>query len=75
VSGLGLRVGGFGSVTGNGGAVPTAANQPGGTTAGQAAFGIFSSQTAGDTTAGFGSLILGASAAALLAWLWWTLPR
>jgi hypothetical protein len=75
VAGLGLRVGGFGSVTGTGGAVPSAASQPGSATVGQRAFGVFSSQTAGDTTAGFGALILGASAAALLAWLWWTLPR
>ena len=55
--------------------MPTAAGQPGSATVGQQAFGVFSSQTAGDTTAGFGALILGASAAALLAWLWWTLPR
>ena len=75
MAGLGLRVGGFGSVTGQGGTMPTAASQPGSATVGQQAFGVFSSQTAGDTTAGFGSLILGASAAALLAWLWWTLPR
>lgn len=75
MAGLGLRVGGFGSVTGSGGAIPSAAGQPGSATVGQQAFGVFSSQTAGDTTAGFGALILGASAAALLAWLWWTLPR
>jgi len=75
VAGLGLRVGGFGSVAGTGAAVPAAASQPGSATVGQSAFGVFSSQTAGDTTAGFGALILGASAAALLAWIWWTLPR
>jgi len=75
VAGLGLNVGGFGSVTGSGGAIPAAAGQPGSATVGQQAFGVFSSQTAGDATAGMGSLIIGASAAALLAWLWWTLPR
>ena len=75
MAGLGLRVGGFGSVSGTGGTMPTAASHPGSATVGQQAFGVFSSQTAGDTTAGFGAMILGASAAALLAWLWWTLPR
>jgi len=75
MAGLGLNVGGFGSVIGTGGAVPAAAGQPGGPSVGQAAFGVFSNQTAGDATAGIGSLVLGASAAALLAWIWWTLPR
>jgi len=75
VAGLGLNIGGFGSASASGGTMPVAASQPGGATVGQSAFGIYSSQTAGDTTAGFGALILGASAAALLAWIWWTLPR
>ena len=75
MAGLGLNIGGFGSVTGSGGTMPVAASHPGSATVGQSAFGVYSSQTAGDTTAGFGALILGASAAALLAWIWWTLPR
>lgn len=75
MAGLGLNVGGFGSVVGNGGAVPAAAGHPGGPSIGSQAFGVFSSQTAGDTTAGMGALILGAAAALGLAWLWWTLPR
>jgi len=73
VPGLGLNVGGFGAV---GTAVPAPATQPGsGTTVGQQAFGVYSTQTSGPSTAGMGSLLLGASAAALLAWIWWTLPR
>ena len=72
MAGLGLNVGGFGAI---GTAVPSPASQPGSSTVGQQAFGIYSSQTAGPATAGMGSLILGASAAALLAWIWWTLPR
>ena len=71
--GLGLSIGGFGAT---GTAVPAPASQPGSnTTVGQQAFGVYSSQTAGSSTAGMGSLILGASAAVLLAWIWWTLPR
>lgn len=71
--GLGLQVGGFGGI---GTAVPAPAAQPGtNTTVGQLAFGIGSAQTAGSAHAGMGSLILGASAAVLLAWIWWTLPR
>ena len=72
MAGLGLNVGGFGAI---GTAVPSPASQPGSSTVGQQAFGIYSSQTAGPATAGMGTLILGASAAALLAWIWWTLPR
>jgi len=73
VPGLGLNVGGFGAI---GTAVPAPATQPGtSTTVGQQAFGVYSSQTAGSANAGMGSLILGASAAILLAWIWWTLPR
>ena len=71
MAGLGLNVGGFGSA----GYVPAPASQPGTATVGQQAFGIYSSQTAGPGRAAAGSVILGASAAVLLAWLWWTLPR
>jgi hypothetical protein len=71
MAGLSLNVGGYGAA-----AVPTAANQPTGTTINQAAFGIGTSQTdAGPATAGFGTLGLGLAGAALLWWLWYTLPR
>jgi hypothetical protein len=73
VAGLGLNVGGFGAI---GTAVPAPAAQPTyGSTVGQQAFGVFSSQTAGPSRAGFGTVLLGASAAGLLVWIWWTLPR
>jgi hypothetical protein len=68
-----LQIGGFGTT---GTAVPAPASQPGSnTTVGELAFGIGSAQTAGSANAGMGALILGASAAVLLAWIWWTLPR
>jgi hypothetical protein len=71
MAGLSLGVGGYGSA-----ALPVAANQPEGTTIGQAAFGIGTSQTAcGPATAGFGTVGLGLAGALILAWLWWTLPR
>lgn len=72
MAGLGLNVGGFGAI---GTAVPAAASHPGSMTVGQQAFGVYSSETSGPATAGIGTLVLGASAAVLLAWLWWTLPR
>lgn len=74
MAGLGLNVGGFGAI---GTAVPAPASQPTypNSTVSQQAFGIFSSQTSGPSRAGFGTVILGASAAAALAWIWWTLPR
>jgi hypothetical protein len=73
VAGLSLGVGGYGSAAA---ALPTAANQPEGTSINQAAFGIGSSQTAsGPATAGFGTVGLGVAGALVLAWLWWTLPR
>jgi len=70
--GLGLNVGGFGAI---GTAVPAAASQSGSMTVGQQASGIYSSQTPGPTTAGYGALALGTVAAVLLAYIWWTLPR
>ena len=72
MSGLSLSMGGYGAA-----AVPTAANQPTGTTINQAAFGIGTTQPGaeGAGTAGFGTLSLGIAGAIVLAWLWYTLPR
>lgn len=68
MAGLALGVGGYGSA-----AVPVAANPPSSTIS-QQAFGI-TSGTGGPSNAANGALISGGLAAALLAWLWWTLPR
>lgn len=71
MAGLSLNVGGYGSA-----ALPVASNLPDGQTVNQAAFGIGTSQTSeGPRTAGFGTVGLGLAGAALLTWLWWTLPR
>lgn len=80
MGGLQLAAGGFGrasAFTGMaGGAMPTAANQPTGTTINQAAFGIRNgTDGTGPATAGFGTAAAAAGATLLLAWLWWTLPR
>lgn len=75
MAGLSLNVGGYGSGYA-GAAVPTASNLPEGQTVNQAAFGIGTSQTAaGPRTAGFGTVGLALAGAAVLAWLWYTLPR
>jgi len=58
-----------------GAGLPVAANQPTGTTIGQAAFGIRSGLGEGPATAAYGTVVMGVVAAGLLAWLWWTLPR
>jgi hypothetical protein len=73
VAGLALNVGGYGAARGS---VPTAANQPSGTTVNQAAFGITSGDDGtGPALAGFGTVGLGLAGALLIAWFWWTLPR
>lgn len=73
MAGLSLAMG---AVAGGGaGGLPVAANQPTGTTIGQRAFGVTTGAGAGPRTAGYGTLLLGAGGAVLLAWLWWTLPR
>lgn len=74
--GLSLGVGGYGSAM-TAASVPSAANQPTGTTINQAAFGIGTSQTdnAGPRTAGYGTVGLGLGCAVVLTWIWWTLPR
>jgi hypothetical protein len=76
VAGMSLGVGGYGGAGYVPAASPVAANQPTGTTINQQAFGIGTSQTgAGPATAGFGCVSLGLAGAAVLTWLWWTLPR
>lgn len=79
MSGLQLAAGGFGrasAFTGARGTMPTAANQPTGTTINQAAFGIRNgTDGCGPATAGFGTAAAGVGAALVLAWLWWSLPR
>jgi hypothetical protein len=71
----GLQLMGSAGFSGSGGGLPVAANNPTGTTISQQAFGVSSGLGTGPRTAGYGTLIAGAAGAALLAWLWWTLPR
>ncbi len=74
MAGLSLAVGGYGGL--GQGTMPTAASQPGAASVTQQAFGVYSSQTAGGpSTAAYGSLIAGAAAAALIVFLWHSLPR
>ena len=73
MAGLNLRVGAYGSA-GSSGLLPSAANQPDGTTISQKAFGIGMGASTGSKAAN-GAMIAGAAGAVLLAWLWWTLPR
>jgi len=69
---LGMGSSGYGGATGS---LPSAANQPTGTTISQSAFGISTGLSSGPETAANGALVTGAIAAGVLAWLWWTLPR
>lgn len=73
--GLNLSMGSYGSTMSQG-AVPVAANSPSSTIS-QKAFGVFSQQegATGPRTAGYGTVILGLAGAAVIAWLWFTLPR
>jgi hypothetical protein len=79
MSGLNLAAGGYaggGAYAGAAGSMPTAANQPTGTTISRQAFGIRSGvESCGPRTAGLGSAAIGVASAAVLLWLWWTLPR
>lgn len=72
MAGLSLNVGGYGSA-----AVPAAANQPAasGATIGQQAFGVTTGASRGNTLATYGSVGLGLAGAAVLVWLWYSLPR
>lgn len=75
--GLQLGIGAYGRATSGyaPAAVPSAANQPTGTTISQQAFGIKTASDAGPRTAGLGTAGAGLVCAVLLAALWWTLPR
>ena len=77
MAGLALNVGGYGSAgSGNLASLPMPAGQPGSPTITQRAFGITSAQSAaGPRTAGYGTVILGIAGAAVLAYLWYSLPR
>ena len=74
MAGLSLNVGGWGS-SGIGTAVPAASNNPGSPTIQQAGFGITAIGAGQRTTAGYGAVISGAAAAAILFWLYCSLPR
>lgn len=78
MAGLNLNVGGYGSAgSAQLASVPAAAQSPTGpTTIGTRAFGIGTSQTdVGPRTAGLGTVALGIVGAAVLAYLWYSLPR
>ena len=73
MAGLSMGMGGFGGqVTAT--ALPNAASQPGSMTVTQAAFGI-TAGAGGDDWAAKGSLVAGVVGAALLVFLWHSLPR
>ena len=60
------------------GAIPAAAGvSPGAPTIAQKAFGVFSQQAGncGPRTAGYGTVALGLAGAAILVYLWYSLPR
>lgn len=74
----GLSLGLMGSAgLGGAGAIPRSAGvSPGAPTISQKAFGITSAQgSPGPRTAGFGTVALGIAGAAVLVWLWYSLPR
>ena len=72
--GLGLNVGGYGGVS-TGTALPVAAGSPGSATVTQAAFGITAAGAAGSPWAAQGAVAAGLIGAALLVFLWHSLPR
>lgn len=77
MSGLNLSVGAYGGGMSQG-AVPYAAGvSPGAPTISQKAFGVFSQQSGaiGPRTAGMGAVALGIAGAAVLVFLWYSLPR
>lgn len=76
MAGLNLGMGTFGGAMPQG-ALPAAASvSPGAPTIAQRAFGIQSAnQSVGPRTAGFGTVALGIAGAAILVYLWWSLPR
>jgi hypothetical protein len=75
MAGLGLNVGGYGSATTGTASLPTAASQPGSATVAQRAFGISSLGDGGPDLAAKGAVAAGVIGAALLVFLWHSLPR
>ena len=75
--GLSLRAGAFGGQGGQGMLPVQAGVSPGAPTISQQAFGVYSqqSQGVGPKTAGFGTVALGLAGAAVLIYLWYSLPR
>ena len=71
MAGLNLNVGGYGKA--GAASVPYAANPPSSTIS-QKAFGI-TAGTAGSKVPAYGSVGLGVAGAAVLVWLWYSLPR
>lgn len=76
MAGLNLSMGAYGGSMSQG-AVPAAAGvSPGAPTISQRAFGVGSlNQSIGPRTAGLGTVALGMIGAAVLVYLWWSLPR
>lgn len=74
MSGLSLNVGGYGGARGSAAAgLPYAANNPSSTIS-QKAFGIQAGAT-GSRVPAYGSVGVGLLGAAVLVWLWYSLPR
>lgn len=75
MAGLNLSMGAYGGPMSQG-ALPVAANNPSSTIS-QKAFGVFSQQAGncGPRTAGYGTVLLGLAGAAILVYLWYSLPR
>ena len=74
MSGLSLNVGGFGGQTAGKAGLPYAANNPASTIS-QKAFGIQAGLSGQSKGPAYGSVGLGLLGAAVLVWLWYSLPR
>ena len=72
MAGLSLNVGGYG--TAGSGALPVAANNPSSTIT-QKAFGVSTGAEGQSRVPAYGSVGLGLLGAAVLVWLWYSLPR
>ena len=76
MAGLSMKMGAFGGGSGytGGGLMPSAANAPSSTIA-QRAYGIQAGVTGQSRVPAYGSVGLGLLGAAVLVWLWYSLPR
>ena len=72
--GLGMNIGGYGGVT-TGTALPSAASQPGSQPVAIKAFGVTAAGEGGSAWAAQGAVVAGIVGAALLVFLWHSLPR